>query len=146
MCHERYDFVINADQISGSYQMRFAGLFDCAFLKAHGEAVLLYDNNFETNRQEILLRAASSNKTESSYKNSSKERLPLLNPLNYASNTNSCSKPSTKNLKSVKSIQKSSKKSKYVSITDLESLESETPTGILFLMQYNYQRQYFPYR
>ena len=110
--------------------MRFAGLFDCANLKAHGEAILIYDNNFRKDRKKIILRAASSNSTESSYKNSAKERLPLLNPLNYASNVDPCSES-----KASKKDKKCNKKSEYVSITELESLETSTGN-----MEYTYQQ------
>ena len=40
----RYDFVLDAKQKAGVYQMRFGGLYDCSNLKAHGLGLLIYDN------------------------------------------------------------------------------------------------------
>ena len=40
----RYDFVLDAKEKSGVYQMRFGGLYDCSNLKAHGLGLLIYDN------------------------------------------------------------------------------------------------------
>ena len=37
--------VINANQTAGIYQMRFAGLFDCKNLEAHGVAILNYNES-----------------------------------------------------------------------------------------------------
>ena len=40
----RFDFVLKADQKPGVYRMDFAGLFDCAKLKAHSVAMLIYED------------------------------------------------------------------------------------------------------
>ena len=40
----RFDFVLEAKEKAGIYQMRFAGLFDCAKYGAHGLGLLIYDN------------------------------------------------------------------------------------------------------
>ena len=45
---ERFDFVLDASQKVGVYQMRFGGLFDCAKYKRHGVGLLIYDNVMTT--------------------------------------------------------------------------------------------------
>ena len=62
--------------------MRFAGLFDCAKYKAHGESLLVYSENGTLTEEERM--KFSSISTNASHKNSAKERLPVLAPLNYA--------------------------------------------------------------
>ena len=41
----RFDFVLEANAKADIYQMRFGGLFDCSMSKAHGLAMLIYDNS-----------------------------------------------------------------------------------------------------
>ena len=36
--------MLEAKEKAGIYQMRFAGLFDCAIYEAHGLGLLIYDN------------------------------------------------------------------------------------------------------
>ncbi len=40
----RYDFVLEANQKSDIYFMRFGGLLDCIRPRAHTAAILIYDN------------------------------------------------------------------------------------------------------
>ena len=74
--------------------MRFAGLFDCAKLKAHGEAILAYNlspnsplyNDYNEayalyDEEKMNIAPAIIN---ASYEDSVQERLPILAPLNYA--------------------------------------------------------------
>ena len=74
--------------------MRFAGLFDCVKLKAHGKAILAYNlspnsplyNEYNEayalyNEEKITIAPAIIN---ASYEDSVQERLPILAPLNYA--------------------------------------------------------------
>ena len=64
--------------------MRFAGLFDCKTLEAHGVAILSY-NEFSSNVDNVELTLnASSTMKDATYDNFIVERLPLLGPLNYA--------------------------------------------------------------
>ena len=74
--------------------MRFAGLFDCAKLKAHGEAILAYNlspnsplyneyNEYYALYDEKKMPLASPI-TNATYADSVQERLPILAPLNYA--------------------------------------------------------------
>ena len=76
--------MINANQDEGLYLVRFAGLFDCAKLKAHGEAILAYNLSPDgpiSNDQKMTVSSAITN---ASYEDSVQERLPILAPLNYA--------------------------------------------------------------
>ena len=76
--------MINANQDEGHYVMNFAGLFDCAKLKAHGEAILAYNlsrNGPISNEEKMTV---SSTITNATYDDSVQERLPILAPLNYA--------------------------------------------------------------
>lgn len=41
---ERYDFVLNADEVPGCYWIRLIGLSDCYFAKANGVAILHYED------------------------------------------------------------------------------------------------------
>ena len=78
--------------------MRFAGLFDCAKLKAHGEAILAYNlspnsplyneyNEYYALYNEEKMTVASPI-TNATYMDSVQERLPILAPLNYAPYSN----------------------------------------------------------
>jgi len=91
---ERFDIVINANQEEWLYLMRFAGLFDCVKLKAHGKAILAYNlspdsplyNEYNEayalyNEEKMTIAPAIIN---ASYEDSVQERLPILAPLNYA--------------------------------------------------------------
>jgi hypothetical protein len=40
----RYDFILNANQKADVYWIRFGGLLDCIRTRAHGAALLIYDN------------------------------------------------------------------------------------------------------
>ena len=84
----RFDFVVNANQPVGMYQMRFAGLFDCKNLKAHGEAILIYkESSTDVENNDIIYNASSTSK-EAVYEQFVKEMLPILGPLNYAPYSN----------------------------------------------------------
>ena len=80
----RFDFVLNANQKIGNYQMRFVGLFDCESLHAYGNAILIY-NKASTDDDNIdWISQASSTYISNNYEQSRIERLPLLGPLNHA--------------------------------------------------------------
>ncbi|PVD33733.1 hypothetical protein C0Q70_04993 [Pomacea canaliculata] len=51
---ERYDFVLNADEVPGCYWIRLIGLSDCYFAKANGVAILHYEDVSLENLLEIL--------------------------------------------------------------------------------------------
>ena len=106
--------------------MRFAGLFDCEGLKAHGEAVLLYEHKFGKFRNKKLMEIASSPRKGTSYNDSATKRFPLLNPLNYASNIHNCSK-----IKTSKKNKNCKKRPGYVAVTEMESLGADT--GLLHI-------------
>ena len=68
--------------------MKFAGLFDCKNLKAHGEAILLYKESFYDGEDNAIIYNASSTTKDAFYDDFILERLPLLGPLNYAPYSN----------------------------------------------------------
>lgn len=74
---ERFDFVLNANNDAGVYQIRFGGLFDCAKPKVHSLGFLIYDDvttDIQVNLPDI--------KTE--YENFVDIDGPVVNPLNIA--------------------------------------------------------------
>ena len=75
--HYRFDFVLNAVQKSGIYQMKFGGLFDCAKPKIHGLGLLIYDNVASD------IDAAFS-EMETNYEDFVNIEGTIVNPLNYA--------------------------------------------------------------
>ena len=98
--------------------MNFAGLFDCENLKAHGEAILIYNETNTTVDNYDLLRNASLSK-DPSYDEVIMERLPLLGPLNYAPYSNN----------------NRDQKNGYIPITHLNLTESnEASKGIFSIM------------
>ena len=115
----RFDFVVNANQPVGLYQMRFAGLFDCKNLKAHGEAILIYkESSTDVNNNDIMYSASSTSK-DAVYEEFVKERLPILGPLNYAPYLNNTNEH----------------RDGYVPITKLASFEdNKLPAGKSFLI------------
>ena len=87
--------------------MRFAGLFDCKKYKAHGEALLVYNQNGTlTEEEKMKISSASIN---ASWEDAAKERLPVLAPLNYA--------PYDKNANEYKSD--------YIPITNLKHIQDK---------------------
>ena len=74
---ERFDFVLNANQKSGVYQMKFGGLFDCAKPKIHGLGLLIYDNV-----QNEMDAAFMDRQTD--YENFVNIEGKVVNPLNFA--------------------------------------------------------------
>ena len=89
----RFDFVLRADQPGSTYTMRFAGLFDCAKLKAHAVALLHY--NEESDEMSPTLHKDPQYYTDGtkidfgrvsnvSYEDCAVVAGVELNPLNYA--------------------------------------------------------------
>ena len=89
--------------------MRFAGLFDCAKLKAHGEALLVYTNSSNDSLDSDEQMRVSSTSTNASYDDFVKDRLPILAPLNYATYENNTTEY----------------KDGYIPITQLRHIEDE---------------------
>lgn len=77
---ERFDFVLDANQKADVFLMRFTGLFDCAALKVHTAAILVYDN-VATKLEAANLGLDSFNVTYQDFLDTPK---PIVNPLNYA--------------------------------------------------------------
>ena len=96
--------------------MRFAGLFDCKNLEAHGVAILNYN---ESSNNVDNFELTSSAMKDVTYDNFILERLPLLGPLNYAP------LPTEKNEKMVG----------YIPVTKLALVKGDNPSeGYILLL------------
>ena len=106
--------------------MRFAGLFDCKSTKAHGEAVLVYEKN-NVNFRKNSNRAAHVSRvlTDDSHKYYAEVRVPILNPLNYATTIGQCSN-------TVDTSPDTECKEGYIPITELHSNDNHNTSGIYF--------------